>query len=223
MSDLISVVLPIYNGARFLKESVESVVNQTCTDWELLILDDCSTDETPEIALRYAGADPRIRYFRNESNLKLPGNLNKGFSLARGNYLTWTSDDNRFHNNALHTLLAALKYSPEAKRQIVLDKLDYLEKRRARVLARFPSLKQDLDYHYLSMLVILSADPGASEESIKLTQRMLRDYFRREKPCRMEASLRMKLLRLQYAPSARLLKGAGREAAGGHNNGELFE
>ena len=113
--------------------------------------------------------------------------------------------------------------SPEAKRQIVLDKLDYLEKRRAKVLARFPSLKQDFDYHYLSMLVILSTDPGASEASIRLTQRMLRDYFRREKPCRMEASLRMKLLRLQYAPSARLLKGAGREAAGGHNNGELFD
>ncbi len=108
MDNLVSVVLPVYNGARFLKESIDSVISQTYTNWELLILDDCSTDETPLIAKNYAQNDSRIKYFKNETNLKLPGNLNKGFSLANGQYLTWTSDDNIFLPNALERMLSAL-------------------------------------------------------------------------------------------------------------------
>ena len=94
MSDLISIVLPVYNGAKFLCESIDSVINQTYKNWELLILDDCSTDETAKIAQKYVEQDSRIRYYLNEKNLRLPRNLNKGFSLAKGDYLTWTSDDN---------------------------------------------------------------------------------------------------------------------------------
>ena len=109
MRDLISIVLPVYNGARFLKDSIDSVIAQTHQNWELLILDDCSTDETPEIAKEYQATDSRIQYYRNEKNLKLPGNLNKGFSLAKGEYLTWTSDDNRFRPNALERMLEVLQ------------------------------------------------------------------------------------------------------------------
>jgi len=107
MSKLISIVLPVYNGARFLRESIDSVLNQTYTNWELLILDDCSTDETPSIAQEYAEKDSRIFYYRNERNLRLPGNLNRGFSLAKGDYLTWTSDDNRYRPTALEKMLHA--------------------------------------------------------------------------------------------------------------------
>ena len=108
MSDLISIVLPVYNGARFLRDSIDSVIAQTHQNWELLILDDCSTDETPDIAKEYQAKDSRIHYHRNEKNLKLPGNLNKGFSLAKGDYLTWTSDDNRFRPSALARMLEVL-------------------------------------------------------------------------------------------------------------------
>ena len=109
MKDLISIVLPVYNGAEFLKESIDSVLAQTYQNWELLILDDCSTDETPNIALEYEAKDQRIHYYRNEKNLKLPGNLNKGFGLAKGEYLTWSSDDNRYRPEALETMLRTLK------------------------------------------------------------------------------------------------------------------
>lgn len=111
MDDLISIVLPVYNGEKYLRESIDSVISQTYPNWELLILDDCSTDQSPQIAKAYAEADDRIRYFRNEKNLRLPGNLNRGFSLAKGDYLTWTSDDNRFLPEALEKMLAALKAS----------------------------------------------------------------------------------------------------------------
>lgn len=109
MKDLISIVLPVYNGAEFLKDSIDSVISQTHQNWELLILDDCSTDETPNIALEYEAKDQRIHYYRNEKNLKLPGNLNKGFGLAKGEYLTWSSDDNRYRPEALETMLRTLK------------------------------------------------------------------------------------------------------------------
>lgn len=109
MSELISIVLPVYNGEKYLCESIESVIAQTYKNWELIIVDDCSTDTTMEIAKRYATRDSRIVYYRNEKNLKLPRNLNKGFSLTKGNYLTWTSDDNRFYPTALERMYNVIK------------------------------------------------------------------------------------------------------------------
>ena len=115
MNDLISIVLPVYNGERYLRESIESVIAQTYTTWELLILDDCSTDRSAEIAKEYEKKDSRIHYYRNERNLRLPRNLNKGFSLAKGNYLTWTSDDNRFRPNALEKMYLTLASDGKAQ------------------------------------------------------------------------------------------------------------
>ena len=108
MNDLISIVLPVYNGAKYLRESIDSVLAQTYPNWELLIVDDRSSDETPAIAQEYARRDARIRYYRNEENLRLPRNLNKGFSLTKGDYLTWTSDDNRYRPEALEMMHNAL-------------------------------------------------------------------------------------------------------------------
>lgn len=98
---LISIVLPTYNGARYLAESIQSCIDQTYTKWELIIVDDCSTDTTPEIIQRYCAQDPRIRSIRHEQNRKLPASLNTGFAAARGDLYTWTSDDNRYLPEAL--------------------------------------------------------------------------------------------------------------------------
>ena len=114
MDELISVILPIYNGERFMRKSIDSVLAQTYQNWELLIVDDCSTDQTAQIAQEYVRKDVRISYYRNEKNLRLPRNLNRGFSLARGEYLTWTSDDNVFWPSALEKMHDALKSDPEA-------------------------------------------------------------------------------------------------------------
>lgn len=115
MSDLISIVLPVYNGEKFLRESIESVLAQTYVNWELLILDDCSTDSTSKIAEEYVQKDARIKYYRNKENLRLPKNLNKGFSLAKGSYLTWTSDDNRYRPNALEKMYSALNKNEDVQ------------------------------------------------------------------------------------------------------------
>ena len=115
MNDLISIVLTVYNGEKYLRESIDSIISQTYENWELLILDDCSTDSSPIIAKEYENNDERIHYYRNEKNLRLPRNLNKGFSLAKGDYLTWTSDDNRYKSTALEKMYNALKTSENAQ------------------------------------------------------------------------------------------------------------
>jgi len=109
MSELVSIVLPVYNGEKYLCESIDSVIAQTYTNWELLILDDCSTDSSPIISQKYAQKDNRIKYYRNECNLRLPRNLNRGFSLSHGRYLTWTSDDNRYHPEAIEKMVEVLE------------------------------------------------------------------------------------------------------------------
>lgn len=105
--DKISIILPTYNGAKYLKRAIDSCLNQTYRNIELIIIDDCSTDDTPLIARSVS--DPRVRYFRNETNQRLPKSLNIGFAKATGEYLTWTSDDNEFYPQALEVMLDRLK------------------------------------------------------------------------------------------------------------------
>lgn len=100
----VSIVLPSYNGEKYIRESIDSVIKQTFTDWELIIVDDCSTDSTLHIAKEYAGKDERIRVIHNEENQKLPESLNIGFRHAAGKYLTWTSDDNMYLSRALEVM-----------------------------------------------------------------------------------------------------------------------
>lgn len=106
---LVSIVLPIYNGEAFMRESIDSCIAQTYQNWELLIVDDCSTDATAVIAKEYEAKDRRIRYYKNEVNLRLPRNLNRGFSLAKGEYLTWTSDDNYYKPTAIEKMVEVLE------------------------------------------------------------------------------------------------------------------
>ncbi|EEY75973.1 glycosyltransferase, group 2 family protein [Acinetobacter calcoaceticus RUH2202] len=82
---LVSVVLPAYNAELYLKEAIDSVLSQTCTDFELIVLNDGSVDRTEEIILSYS--DSRIVYVKNEKNLGLIGTLNKGIDLAKGKYI----------------------------------------------------------------------------------------------------------------------------------------
>lgn len=111
---MISIILPTHNRADLLPGAVESVLAQTMEDWELLLVDDGSTDDTPEVIRAFTKQDPRIRSFRNDPNIRLPRALNRGFAEARGEFLTWTSDDNLYYPHALATLFAALESDPKA-------------------------------------------------------------------------------------------------------------
>ena len=83
----ISVIMSVYNGETYLKEAIESVISQTFKDWELIVINDCSTDSTGEILAELAEKDERIKVHPNEVNLKLPTSLNKAISLSQGKYI----------------------------------------------------------------------------------------------------------------------------------------
>lgn len=83
----ISVIMSVYNGETYLKEAVESIIGQTFLNWELIIINDCSTDSTAEILAEFSRRDERIKVHTNEVNLKLPTSLNKAISLSSGKYI----------------------------------------------------------------------------------------------------------------------------------------
>ena len=105
MNKLVSIVLPVYNGEKYLAQSIESVLQQDYRDIELIIVNDCSTDDTENIILKYKELDNRIVYIKNESNYKLPKSLNVGFAKAKGEYYSWTSDDNVYHKDAIKKMV----------------------------------------------------------------------------------------------------------------------
>lgn len=86
-SPLVSVVMPVYNGEKYLAEAIESILAQTFTDFEFLIVDDGSTDTTPIILAEYARKDSRIKIVSNEKNSGVAVSLNRGIELARGEYV----------------------------------------------------------------------------------------------------------------------------------------
>ncbi len=124
MQPLISIVLPIYNGEKYMRQSIDSVLAQTYINWELLIIDDGSTDRTASIATEYTTKDARIHYYKNPKNLRLPKTLNRGFSLAHGDYLTWTSDDNYYYPTALEVMYRTLQQQNQEFASASCDVID---------------------------------------------------------------------------------------------------
>lgn len=89
--ELVSIIMPAYNCSRFIREAIDSVLAQTYTAWELLIVDDCSTDDTAAIIASYQ--DERIHYFRNEQNSGAALSRNKALREAKGKYIAFLDAD----------------------------------------------------------------------------------------------------------------------------------
>ena len=104
----VSVGLPVYNGANFIRQAIESVLAQEYADWELLISDNASTDATEHICRGYASRDERICYHRNKTNLGAAGNYNQVFQLARGEFFRWAAHDDECHPGLLRSCVEAL-------------------------------------------------------------------------------------------------------------------
>ncbi len=104
---LVSVIMPAYNAERFIEGAIASVVSQSISDWELLVIDDCSTDGTYEAALRQK--DPRICVLRNDVNLGVAKTRNRGIDLAKGKYIAFLDSDDLWHPQKLRKQLEMLE------------------------------------------------------------------------------------------------------------------
>ena len=89
----VSIGLPVYNGERYLAETIQSLRDQVFSDFEIIICDNASTDGTAEICRRYLTLDKRIRYYRHSKNLGAAFNFNRTFKLASGKYFKWAAHD----------------------------------------------------------------------------------------------------------------------------------
>lgn len=106
---IVSICIPTYNGAKYLAECLDSVINQTFTNFEIVLVDDCSTDGTLEIAQDYAFRDKRIRIFVNQQNLGLVGNWNYCVRQSRGEWIKFVFQDDLIMPMCLELMLATGK------------------------------------------------------------------------------------------------------------------
>jgi glycosyltransferase involved in cell wall biosynthesis len=108
----VSIGMPVYNGENFLHESLKSLLSQSFRDFELIISDNASTDDTESICRYYQAQDSRIKYSRNQENLGASRNYNKVFSLASGEYFKWAAHDDICHPDFLEKCVRVLDNDP---------------------------------------------------------------------------------------------------------------
>jgi glycosyltransferase involved in cell wall biosynthesis len=108
----VSIGLPVYNGEKYLRAAIDSILTQTFTDFELIISDNASTDSTETICKEYAVKDSRIRYYRNDKNIGGSNNHNRVFELSKGQYFQWTADDDLWDSRFLQKSVEILDREP---------------------------------------------------------------------------------------------------------------
>jgi glycosyltransferase involved in cell wall biosynthesis len=113
-SPRVSIGLPVFNGADFLRLSIESILAQDFHDLELIIADNASTDETESICREIASRDCRVRYYRNQVNLGAARNYNKVFELSRGEYFKWAAHDDECHPTMIRKCVEALDHASDS-------------------------------------------------------------------------------------------------------------
>jgi glycosyltransferase involved in cell wall biosynthesis len=108
----VSIGMPVRNGERFIRQTIDSLLSQTFEDFELIICDNASTDHTAEICREYERRDPRVRYHRNPRDIGPAGNHNECFALSRGEYFRWHAHDDLCLPTYLEKCVAVLDADP---------------------------------------------------------------------------------------------------------------
>ena len=111
-SPILSIGLPVYNREKFLRQSLDALLDQTFATFDLIISDNASTDGTEDICREYARRDERIRYYRNPSNIGAPRNFNRTFELSSTKYFKWATSDDLCGPQFLELALGVLERDP---------------------------------------------------------------------------------------------------------------
>jgi glycosyltransferase involved in cell wall biosynthesis len=152
----VSVGLPVYNGERYLRTAIESILAQTYQDFEFIITDNASTDKTEQICREFARLDKRILYHRNEKNIGAPRNFNLAFKLSHGEYLKWATSDDYIAPDFIEKCLRVMDSDPD-------------------VVLCFPNAKLiDAEGNFIENFddVLHLQDPIASRRFIQLLERI---------------------------------------------------
>ena len=124
----VSIGLPVFNGEKYLARALDSLLAQEYEDFELVISDNASTDETGRICEDYARRDRRIRYSRNRCNIGLAPNHNRVFTLSRGEFFNWAAHDDEYQPQMLKRYLEAFDAAP-ASVSVVYSVCEWIDER----------------------------------------------------------------------------------------------
>jgi glycosyltransferase involved in cell wall biosynthesis len=121
---LISICIPTYNGRKFLETCLDSAIGQTYPDIEILVVDDGSTDNTPDIVAKYAAKDARVKLFINKKNLGLVSNWNRCIELANGEWIKFLFQDDTLAHNCIEVMVNSISGNDKiltSGRRLILD------------------------------------------------------------------------------------------------------
>lgn len=108
-NELVSVIMPMYNSEKYIAQAIDSVRNQTCTNWEIIVMDDLSTDRSVEIVKEYTHRDGRIRYYQENEKSGVAKARNDAMRQARGRYLAFLDSDDMWMPEKLERQLEFMK------------------------------------------------------------------------------------------------------------------
>lgn len=137
---LVSVIMPAFNSGRFIMDSINSVRGQTYTNWELLVIDDASSDQTTEKVRQVMATDDRIKLFNNTNNLGAGFCRNKGIKAAKGNYIAFLDADDLWKTNKLETQLEFMQENRVAVCFSSYERINENGKRRGEIIEALPFL-----------------------------------------------------------------------------------
>jgi glycosyltransferase involved in cell wall biosynthesis len=181
---LVSVCIPTYNRPEYLRRAVESCLAQTLPDFEIIITDNSTNDETAALARKWA--DPRIRYYKNEGNVGPVASSNRAVSLAQGRYIKFLMDDDLLKPRCLELMAQGLDKYPMAG--VAMAPMDLIDQDDRRIFPRF-YVFQRMHYRYRYQI---------GDELIN-RRRILHDFLTRDYPCTVPSGIMFRAEALRRA------------------------
>ena len=153
---LVSIGLPVYNGELRVKRALQSLVEQTYSNIELIVCDDSSTDRTPEICEKFAERYPLIRFIRNEVNLGAHHNFRKTLGLAVGEYFMWADQDDYWDPEFVSTLVVELDRDPRVISAMSAGKVVWPDGRESEIVRLVGSNKPQEHGHLVNAISVVA-------------------------------------------------------------------
>ncbi|MEG1311641.1 MAG: glycosyltransferase family 2 protein [Romboutsia sp.] len=143
--NLVSIITPMYNSEKFIEKTIESVLNQTYQNWEMLIVDDCSSDNSSEIVKAYVQKDSRIKYMRTKTNQGVSNARNIALKNAQGQFLAFLDSDDIWHKEKLEKQIDFMKENEYAITFTAYELIDEQNER----LEKLINVPESVDYKTL--------------------------------------------------------------------------
>ncbi|MFO8088286.1 MAG: glycosyltransferase family 2 protein [Desulfatiglandaceae bacterium] len=183
---VVSVITPVYNSENFVSDAIKSVLEQNFTDWEMIIVDDCSTDNSVEVCMGFAGQDSRIRVMELDKHSGPAVARNAAIRVAAGRYIAFLDSDDFWHRNKLDLQLELFKRTGAPLAYSAYEKIDEKKRNKNRII----SVPESIDYYGLLNATVI-ATVTAVYDTARVGKVMMPDILKRQ-----DYALWLKILRI---------------------------